>query len=45
MTSNQSQELNHEAQIRALIERWAKAMTEVEVEKAVARPLNGSVRG
>jgi uncharacterized protein (TIGR02246 family) len=28
MTSNKSQELNDEAQIRALIERWAKAVRE-----------------
>jgi len=28
MTSNMSQDVNNEAQIRALIERWAKAVRE-----------------
>ncbi len=33
MTSNQSQELNDEAQMRVLIERWARAMTKEPAEK------------
>src|SRR5258707_12380879 len=35
MTSNKSQDVNNEAQIRALIERWAKAVR--EEDRAVIR--------